>query len=346
MTSSSAGEEAKALPAAVVFATSLNTALVLATVRLLGSQEAASCEYAVHEALWREQLGPYRASGRLTGPLECAGAHLLIEREAGMSVSLFDSHDEKVWLLYPPPYRLGDGPLAPGTGVAAIPGEVGHAYFRARHAATAAYAGIRFVQTHDMTEGDICDAGYFMALSPSSESYAWEHGTEPPPGLVLDRTAGEQVSAARCGALLMANRTELHRRIGALCERAGTASAALIAEHALATVLVGRYQWLLDRLDMTGLSSPLYAAQLYAESCGWMGDRPAVMDHGDHALVRHDSAVTPLLPGSSERFLQAAANAWAAVLPLYRFEAGVSLDLGSSPGTASLRFFDRQPGRG
>lgn len=313
-----------------LLAASLNGALVLATIRQLGAIEAARSEAHLHRGTWSRRLA--RATReRLVTPRDCARFHAEHERAMGLEVHLHMVDEAQAWLIYSP--AASNSAWEHVTAVAALPACVGRTRFRVRHAATAAAARtpVVFVQTHDVTEGDPFDAGYFAPADADDEHYRWCPGPLPRPngGETRESTIPPSRSARYTRALA-------RRRIVALFEFFGTSTAGAIVEHAFATLLVARHTWLLERSGVGAVTSPREAARLCGRVSTWLGEPAAI----DVEKVTIGPVGRGVLPNEvATRLSQAIVSGWNAVLPLYGFNLRVASDCHVPAGGSGLRFY-------
>lgn len=270
--------------AAAVLWSSMSSALTLSCIRAHGQAEAAALEFEAerrrHEPLLATTTGPAASKG----PWRCAEAHLDLDVREGLRPEVVEDAS-RVWLRYRTPHWSGHGTTGPPATPAAFGPAIGNAHYRARHGLTAAVLGgpdVVFVHTHDVTDGDACDAGYFArgsgligtdgnyVRSAGEDLPAFAAAERPPPG---PGTVTPWASATAW-------------RMIVLTERLGVVDASAVIEHALRTVLTACWQWLPGALGLNPVHTPFDAACLYAATARLLGDDVEVSaDHGS-AMVQ------------------------------------------------------------
>lgn len=350
MTSVASGAVRVRPDAQVTVYRALTSALSLSCLRTHGPEVAVLAE---SEAVRREHATMLAEIdlGELTGsPVErCARAHLALDGHIGVPAEAFRASAGRTWLRYRPPHWFGHGLHAPSAAVAVLDSSMGQAWFRARHAVTAARLGsptVAFVHTHDMTDGDPLNAGYFVDRGvplDEGDRYVREHDVALPDPAALE-VMSEPASA---NTIRWSPQSGAALRMAVLGDTLGPVGAAAIIEHAWRIVLGAYWAWLPGAFGVAEVRTPLDAARLYAAVLEASGTPAEVESCGDDALVHHE-VPHAVLPGAvSAAGVQAMVNGWSAILPNFAWELRAVVVNPPSSASPSLTVrFDRHGPQG
>lgn len=321
---------------------SVSSALTLACIRTHGQREAAALEYEAERRHHELSLSAHQPGG----PGRCAAAHLDLDHRAGLRPETTRDATGRVWMRYRTPHWSGHGTAGPPTTPAAFGAAVGEAHYRGRHGTTAALIGgptVAFVHTHDLTDGDPCDAGYFetgnVQLAPDGH-YRRQRG-EPLPVFAAavpaagtgDSTRSPWVSAAAWRAIV-------------LVERFGVVGGVAVVEHALRVVFTALGGWLPGALGLTAIRTPRDAAALYAAVAGTVGDDVVVTEVDGDAVASCDT--DRLWEGHAqvpEILRETVVRAWSAALPHHEWDLRARLaECTRSNSGMTVRFDRAEPG--
>lgn len=300
---------------AAVLWSSISSALTLSCIRTYGQEEAAALEYEAEQRRHELRLASSKPENSdVAAPWRCARAHLTLDSREGLRPEAAEDSAGRVWLRYRTPHWSGHGTVGPPATPAAFGPAIGQARYRGRQATTAARFGgpaVAFIHTHDLTDGDAYDAGYFIehAQPHGFEGHYHRRSGEAPPSFAArpappqsDDEVTPWVSAATWRMIVLA-------------ERLGPVGAATVIEHAFRTVLTTCWQWLPTALGLQPIRTPSDAAGLYAATARLIGNKVLVTAHDGHASVRVD--VDRLWDGHTNvptTFNGAMVRAWSASL--------------------------------
>jgi hypothetical protein len=246
----------------------------------------------------------------------------------------------RVWMRYRTPHWSGFGTAGPPATPAAFGSAIGAAQYRARHGTTAALVGgplVEFVHTHDLTDGDPGDAGYFAAAAhplSADEHYGRERGAQLPsfPARAAGRVGVEPRSPWVDAAVW---------RMVVLAERLGIVGATAVTEHALRTVFTAVGGRLPDLLGMPPVrprsprptSTPLPPRRWGTKSSSVTGRHVVADCTSDRLWDGH-----PDIPAAVR---DTAVRAWSAALPHHEWDLRVR-SIPSGAGSRTM-VFDRVP---
>lgn len=311
---------------------SIASALSLSCLRTHGQEATAQLEFEASRRHHEELLDSSgdALAGSSSAAWRCARVHLQVDELVatdGRVPQAWEDENGRVWLRSGPA-RVAPPeawtPSAPSAIPAVFAASVGQARARARQATTAARIGgvsVQFVHTHDLTDGDVWDAGYFVEhASPlaAGEHYRRERATH-----FARNVAARQLAPVLDVATTLEEATDAALRAATwkmvvLAEQLGVVGAAAVVEHALRTVLTAYFQWLPAALGLEPLATPLDAARLYAGAALLIGDEVTVTDDGDHALARHANDRMWRGHGTVPQTIrEAVVRGWSGALPHY-----------------------------
>lgn len=269
---------------ATVLWSAVTCALTLSCIRTHGQAEAAALVFAAERRRHERLLATAAPSGSTT-LWRCAMLHRELETREGLRPEVIEDAG-RVWLRYRAPHWSGHGITGPPATPAALGPAIGRAHYRARHGLTAEVIGgpgVVFVHTHDVTDGDAFDAGYFATVAGASaeEHYVRSPGETPPAFAVAEsRPPPRDLESVTPWAASAA----WHMVV--LTERLGVVGAAAVIEHALRTVLTAYWPWLPGALGLDPIVTPVDAGCLFATVARLLGDDVDELSTGESALVR------------------------------------------------------------
>jgi hypothetical protein len=298
---------------ATVLWSAVASALALSCIRTHGQAEAAALVFAAESRRHERLLATATPSGS-TALWRCAMVHVDLETREGLRPEVIEDAG-RVWLRYRAPHWSGHGVTGPPATPAALGPAIGRAHYSARHGLTAEVVGgpgVIFVHTHDLTDGDAFDAGYFATVAGdgAEEHYVRSRGVKPPAFAGAENRPQPRDSQS---VTPWAASAAWHMVV--VTERLGVVGGAAVIEHAVRTVLTACWPWLPGALGLDPIVTPTDAARLYASVARLLGDDVEELAAGESVLVRsttdHFWDGHEMVPGAIR---DATVRAWSASL--------------------------------
>ena len=152
----------------LMFAT--DNAMILTLIQRYGHDVSEQVQFNVlrshQQHLFLDGLAKLGLDSRFPDADRCAMFHAFSNALGGLPVRYGTGSDGRAWLVYDTPYWL-DSPWTPSIAAAALRPQMLLRTMEAWHANNGPMLGndgLAFVFTHMVTEGDACDAGYFIDL--------------------------------------------------------------------------------------------------------------------------------------------------------------------------------------